>query len=668
MSFLQPLLLLGLPLVALPLLVHLLHRRRHRTVHWGAMMFLLDAKRLSRGMDRLRFWLIMSARMLALAALIFAVGRPLASGWLGATIGGRPDTVILLLDRSASMEQQGASGRSKRETGVRKLVELTRAYGAGTRLVLVESTEHRALEIPETSDLLQLPSVGRTSARADIAGMLEATLIYMEASETGQTDIWICSDLRAGDWQPDDGRWADLRRELEARDGTRICLLSYPQPPSDNLAVSVTGARRRDTATHRELVLDFQLHSESPARQVRSVEVELVVNGARSVLPVEMVGAEQHVDGHVIPLDAFADEGWGRVALPGDENPADDVCYFVFSEPPDQHTLVVSDDPRQASLLELVATAPRDRALSYGTTVVTPGAAAAADWDRACLVLWQGPLPSGIARAELEQHVARGRPVIFFPPEYEDSATCFGVRWGTWVDAFSDASTKVIGWRGDSDLLRNTESGAALPLDEISVHRYRQIVDGGITLARLDGGAPLLTRVPTDAGAVYFCATLPDASHSNLAENGVVYYAAVQRALTSGAGTQGRSRHLLAGSTAARELASGERLSDPIPTVTQSAAAFHAGAWRVGDELRAIQRPPGESESAVVDSATLARLFAGLDFREVQDDLASPAPLASEVWYAFLLAMALALIAEAWLCLPDRTATGGVGERGQAWS
>ena len=75
MSFLQPLLLLGLPLVALPLLVHLLHRRRHRTVHWGAMMFLLDAQRLSRGMDRLRFWLIIRARTDAPSA------RPECASW-----------------------------------------------------------------------------------------------------------------------------------------------------------------------------------------------------------------------------------------------------------------------------------------------------------------------------------------------------------------------------------------------------------------------------------------------------------------------------------------------------------------------------------------------------------------------------------------------------------
>jgi hypothetical protein len=82
MSFLQPLLLFGLPLVGLPLLIHLINRWRHKSLPWGAMMFLLDARRMNRGMARLRFWLIMSMRMLAIAVLFLAWrARLRRAGW-----------------------------------------------------------------------------------------------------------------------------------------------------------------------------------------------------------------------------------------------------------------------------------------------------------------------------------------------------------------------------------------------------------------------------------------------------------------------------------------------------------------------------------------------------------------------------------------------------------
>src|SRR5579871_2814337 len=102
MTFLQPFLLIGLPLVTLPILIHLINQRRYQTIRWAAMLFLLAANRMSRGYAKLRQFLILLFRMAAIAGLILAISRPLASGWLGRAAGGRPDTTIILLDRSRS--------------------------------------------------------------------------------------------------------------------------------------------------------------------------------------------------------------------------------------------------------------------------------------------------------------------------------------------------------------------------------------------------------------------------------------------------------------------------------------------------------------------------------------------------------------------------------------
>lgn len=76
MSFLEPLILAALPLMALPILIHLIHRHRHQSVPWAAMMFLVSAKRMNKGMARLRHILILLMRIVAVGALIFAVSRP----------------------------------------------------------------------------------------------------------------------------------------------------------------------------------------------------------------------------------------------------------------------------------------------------------------------------------------------------------------------------------------------------------------------------------------------------------------------------------------------------------------------------------------------------------------------------------------------------------------
>ena len=83
MLFLNPLLLWFLAAASIPVVIHLLNRRRHKTIHWAAMQFLLKATRESRGKKKLRHFLILACRTLGLAALIFAAARPIVSGLLG---------------------------------------------------------------------------------------------------------------------------------------------------------------------------------------------------------------------------------------------------------------------------------------------------------------------------------------------------------------------------------------------------------------------------------------------------------------------------------------------------------------------------------------------------------------------------------------------------------
>ena len=202
MSFLQPLLLAALPLIALPVVIHLINQRRYQTVRWAAMMFLLAANRMSRGYARVRQWLILLARTLAVAGLIFAVSRPLAGGLVGRAAGDRPDTTIVLLDRSPSMRQQGAgSGVSKLQTGREQLARTLAAVGSG-RWVLIDGATNRPAEIESPDSLLRLTITEPVSTSADLPAMLEAARGYIRDNKAGRTDVWVCSDLRENDWHP----------------------------------------------------------------------------------------------------------------------------------------------------------------------------------------------------------------------------------------------------------------------------------------------------------------------------------------------------------------------------------------------------------------------------------------------------------------------------------
>jgi hypothetical protein len=650
MSFLQPILLAALPLVALPIIIHLINQRRFQTIRWAAMMFLLAANRMSRGFARLRQWLIMMFRMAAIAGLIFAISRPLAGGWLGLFAGGRPETTLILIDRSPSMQQSGTGGGgSKLETGLRQLTATLKTLGS-TRWVLIESTSHKPRELEKIDDLLSSPSVGPSSASADIPAMLQAAHEYIKANKIGRTEIWICSDIRENDWNAESGRWQAVRDAfLEFAQTVRFHLLAYPQAAPENLSLRVTDVRRHQTGEGAELLVSLRLTREGTGEGKESIPVQFEINGARSEMTVEMVGAQAELKDHKIALEKGRERGWGRVSIPADTNAADNDFWFVFEQPAPRRTIIVTEDPAAARALQLAAGIAPNPSVKCSAEIVAPDQLASVDWDTVSLLLWQAPLPEAEAQKAAAAFVARGGAAIFFPSRFPGGSELFGVRWTTWGD--NPSEVPVESWRGDQDLLAQTQSGAPLPVGQLQVRKYCGLLGEITPLSTLKGGTTLLARATTEGGSVYFCATTVAAADSSLATAGVVLYVLVQRALAAGSSALGSTRQLTAGEPArgdatvwTRVAGGGDALSTEYP--------YHGGVYEAGERLLAVNRAAAEEAAPVLAGERVAQLFRGLDFARVDDSAGSIGSLIQEIWRAFLVAMMVALVAEALLCVP----------------
>ena len=70
MSFLGPVFLWALPLIAIPIAIHLLHRRQKDLIRWGAMQFLMEAQSRRRKFRRLEDLFLMLLRAGAVLAII----------------------------------------------------------------------------------------------------------------------------------------------------------------------------------------------------------------------------------------------------------------------------------------------------------------------------------------------------------------------------------------------------------------------------------------------------------------------------------------------------------------------------------------------------------------------------------------------------------------------
>ncbi len=655
MTFLNPAWLLALPLVLLPIVIHLLNQRRHRTVNWGAMQFLLSARRMSRGMARLKQMLIMASRMLVVAGLIVAICRPLSSGWIGSLTGGRPETVIVLLDRSASMQQQQLeTGETKLSSGVKKIVEAVQTLGGAKQTVLIESCANKPLALAEATALLDLPDTAATESQANLSAMLQTALNYIADNQTGRTDVWICSDSARNDWNPDSSRWHSLASGFSQLAGVRFHVLNFAEPTPENLSVVVDRVERVSTRENSELVIDLTVKRISNKTSPVNVPVTFSINGLRSVLNMSIEGDSASLVGHRIPIDAELQTGWGAVELPSDASASDNVWYFAFAESPTRQTVVVSEEPAAMRAIELAAATTIQNGIAFQATQIRPDRAGEIDWQQTALVVWQAPLPTDTVARQLTSFAESGRTVIFLPPANPDGTVFGEMSWGQWQR--SDGPGLPVGfWNSDEDLLARTRDGQALPVNDLLVYRYCQLNGEIRTLAKLENGAPLLARKASNAGAIYFLTTLPMATHSSLDREGITLFAMLHRAIATGAESLGAARQFDAGSLPALSVSSLPPLA-PGSAITRMAQSrpYRAGIFGDENQLIALNRPRAEDESSPMTRTEIDSLFEGLDYHVIDDTLGNRQSLASEIWKIFLIVMGLALIAEAILCLPEK--------------
>ncbi|MEY5026600.1 MAG: hypothetical protein RLZZ244_2128 [Verrucomicrobiota bacterium] len=662
MTFLEPLYLAALPLAALPIIIHLVHLWRRKPIPWAAMMFLHLAQQRNRGLSRLRQILILALRVLAVACVLLSITRPLAGGWLGLT-GGAPETILVLLDRSASMEQHPtALPSSKREAALQKVAKAIRqSSGDHSKVVLLDSASLQPLLLSKPEALLDVPPAGSSDTQADLPALLQSALDYLSLHQSGRTDLWILSDLQKSDWDRSSGRWQNLRAAFTSLPGVRFHLLTLPQPPEDDLGIRLENVSRKAAGDHAELQFDLFLTRRSAVSSPQEVPLRFILNGVATTSKVTLKDSQLVLHAFSLPLDRSLLRGWGRVELPADSNPSNNVFHFVFEPPPPLRSVLVSEEPSEVLPLQAALSSPLEPGRDFLSSPLPLARAHEIPWEDTALLVWHAPLPKPDSplHRQLLDHVAAGRTLLLLPPQTPDDSDLLGLRWTRWETMPQPVSPDW--WKNDSDLLANTRDGSALPVGTLEIQRLCGVAGNSLPLALLPGRLPLLLRPGTERNA-FFLATLPSPGASSLARDGVVLFALLHRALAEGAQTLGQARHRPAAANALPPPAAEAAPWKPVDGreslgIPAEQLPLHAGILQSGQKLLALNRPPGEDLPEYLAPDTLHELFAGLDARVLTDSLEDTRDLTSEVWRTFLFAMALALLAEAVLCLPAPPST-----------
>lgn len=638
----------GLFAVSIPIIIHLLNRRRHRTIQWAAMQFLLKASRQSRGKKKLRHILILTCRALAIAALALAAARPIVSGLIGWG-GGSIDTVVLLLDRSASMEIKPGDGLdSRREIVIRKVRDAMADLGSA-RLVLIESASVQAQEIPSPDVLDTISATAATDGAADFPALLGRAADFL-ADVPGRSEVWLVSDLQASNWRPDDERWAAARANLATLpQKPALRVLSITGPTAANSSIRLLGSRR----SGNDLLLDLEILRSGDARGTSSMPLTTQLNGSRTTENLTVPGQSLRFQKRItLPPDSEIGHGW--LSIPADGNSRDNAAFFAYGPARPAKSLIVAPQGESADYLALAAAPPGLE--NFEVTRVDPAGAASAITSDLAAILWAAPLPTGPAADAVQGFLSSGGHVLFLPPGAQSNTAFNDLSWSDPTDAPAGKFFILGDWNHSDGPLRDGIDGTPVAGNRLKAIR-RQIPQGEVTpLARWEDGEPALIRRIFDHGTVWFLGTTPDYTWSNLGDADVLL-PAIQRIITAGSDRFDASHLAIVGSPAAR-LLPGEtrtRLDDygiPAPANIE----YEAGIHRLGDRLLAVNRPPSEDAPEILTREALDSVLDGTGFTLLDQAGQSTDPnLSRDVWRAFLVAMLFFLLSEALLCLPKKS-------------
>lgn len=285
-DFINPWMLAGLAGISLPILAHLLSRRKYDVVDWGAMQF-LEIGRNARRRIRLEELLLLALRMSLIALIALALSRPWLSGGPVDAFASRPACDIALVIDSSYSTDWRARERTPRDLAVKWARTLLDRLEPGETVGLIDARETISTstltrdfdQIRQSLDTLPEPS---GSSRLN-DGILKGLQLVNTGTNVSR-HVVVITDGQMYPWRDADERFwlqlSELRQQATVPADVWIVSTQKQQARQANDAIDRLQLSRELTVTDFPVRIRTRL-TNSNAESAASRKVYLEVDGQR---------------------------------------------------------------------------------------------------------------------------------------------------------------------------------------------------------------------------------------------------------------------------------------------------------------------------------------------------------------------------------------------------
>lgn len=188
MQFKHPEILYALLLLLIPIFVHLFQLRRFQKVDFTNVAFLKKATLQTRKSSRLKKWLTLLTRMLALSCIIFAFAQPFTAS--KKALNTEKET-ILYIDNSFSMEAKGSNGPM-----LKKVVQDIYENLNGEEKLTWFTNNHSKKNVSQTDFKNEVLSLEYSQNQMDLEDILLKARQLFSKSTTADKKLILVSDFQ----------------------------------------------------------------------------------------------------------------------------------------------------------------------------------------------------------------------------------------------------------------------------------------------------------------------------------------------------------------------------------------------------------------------------------------------------------------------------------------
>ncbi|MFZ2653370.1 MAG: BatA domain-containing protein [Victivallales bacterium] len=334
MQFGNTMFLWGLLALPIPLVIHLYFRRNRVRVKFSTIQFFRKRERFLSFRRKLRDFLLLFLRTLAVLFLVLALARPSIGGFKYLS-GGSADAVIII-DDTLSMCRKNSSGDTAYACARKKAQEIADALGGGDSAAVIFLSGRRGVALTQSirkADDAIKNSIPSGCGGSYSAGFRQASE-YIRASMNPNHEIFLISDFQScqAPSQPyRDGELKDSRIYFVAVSGTQ-----------ENISVTRVSTGSKPKTVNRAMRVEYDVENFGKAES--RTELNFEVNG-RTIETRDLAlpgGEKKSGEFSFVPVS----EGvvYGSVGVKDEPYGMDNRRYFAVSVSKNVRVLAVYED------------------------------------------------------------------------------------------------------------------------------------------------------------------------------------------------------------------------------------------------------------------------------------------------------------------------------------